>query len=211
MDRFKNRKEAGERLAKELSGYRGQQGIVVLGLPRGGVPVAEQVARALAAPLGVFIVRKIGVPGQPELAMGAIGSGGVRVVNESVRRAAGVSEEEFERVAEEEGRKLQEREAAYAGERPELDLAGKTVILVDDGIATGATMRVAIKALRRLGPKKLIVAVPVAPPETCDVLAGEVDELVCPLRPPDFSAVGRWYVDFGQTSDEEVREILRHT
>jgi putative phosphoribosyl transferase len=209
MDRFKDRQEAGERLAKELSGYREEQGVVVLGLPRGGVPVAEKIARSLAAPLGVFIVRKVGVPGRRELAMGAIGSGGVRVVNEDVVRSLGISEEEFEAVAQEELKELREREEAYHGEVPELDLAGKTVILVDDGIATGATIRVAIKALRRHQPKKLIVAVPVAPPETCDVLAVEVDELICPLRPANFLAISRWYEDFGQTSDDEVRRILR--
>jgi putative phosphoribosyl transferase len=209
MDRFKDRQEAGERLAKELSGYREEQGVVVLGLPRGGVPVAEKIARSLAAPLGVFIVRKVGVPGRRELAMGAIGSGGVRVVNEDVVRSLGISKEEFEAVAQEELKELREREEAYHGEVPELDLAGKTVILVDDGIATGATIRVAIKALRRHQPKKLIVAVPVAPPETCDVLAVEVDELICPLRPANFLAISRWYEDFGQTSDDEVRRILR--
>ncbi len=208
MDRFKNRKHAGEQLANELMFLRKEQDVIVLGLPRGGVPVAEQVAQALGAPLGVFIVRKVGIPGQREVAMGAIGSGGVQVINESVMRSAGISRQEFETVAAEEQINLQEREKAYGGERVNLDLADKTVILVDDGVATGSTVRVAIKALHQHGPKKLIVAVPVAPPEVCKELAGEIDDLICPLRPLHFNAVSQWYEDFDQTSDEEVRAIL---
>jgi predicted phosphoribosyltransferase len=154
-------------------------------------------------------VRKVGIPGQREVAMGAIGSGGVQVINESVMRSAGMSRQEFETIAAEEQINLREREKAYGGEQANLDLAGKTVILVDDGVATGSTVRVAIKALLQYGPKKLIVAVPVAPLEVCKELAEEVDELICPLRPLHFNAVSQWYEDFGQTSDEEVREILR--
>lgn len=209
MERYRNRKDAGDRLAEALAEYRGKKGIVVLGLPRGGVPVAERIAKKLEAPLGIFIVRKLGVPGHRELAMGAIGSGGVRVLNESIVRSAGISEADIEKVEREERKKLEEREKAYRGDRPDLALAGKMVILVDDGIATGATIRVAVKALRQHDPRKLVVAVPVAPPETCGELAGEVDELICPLRPLDFAAVGQWYEDFGQTSDEEVRDVLR--
>lgn len=209
MDRFKNRVDAGKRLAAELSAWQGEEDLLVLGLPRGGVPVAEQVARTLGARLGVFIVRKVGVPGHRELAMGAIASGGVRVVNAGVTRSAGISSEQFDKAAAEEEIILRDREQAYRGDQPGPDPAGKTVILVDDGIATGATMRVAVKALRQLAPKQLIIAVPVAPPETCRALAEEADVVVCLLQPQNFMAVGMWYENFDQTGDDEVRKILQ--
>ena len=208
MHRYKNREEAGKRLGEQLKTYRGQDDLVVLGLPRGGVPVADQVALALQAPLSVFIVRKVGVPGHSELAMGAIASGGLQVVNESVMRSLGISAEEFAKAADAEALLLRAREQAFRGGRDAPDPTGKIVILVDDGMATGATMRVAVKALRQMAPGKLIIAVPVAAPDTCRELAGEVDELVCPLQPPNFGAVGMWYEDFRQTGDDEVQEIL---
>lgn len=209
MERFKNRKDAGSRLAQQLDAYKDQADVIVLGLPRGGMPVAEQVARQLGAPLDLFMVRKVGIPGQSEVAMGAIASGGVQVLNEKVMRSVGVSRQQFDAAATREQETLQQREKAYGRDSAELNLADKTVILVDDGIATGSTVRVAIKALRQQRPKQLIVAVPVAPPETCQALAEEVDDLVCPLQPPNFAAVSQWYEEFGQTSDDEVREILR--
>ena len=209
MEGFKNRRDAGQRLAAELTRYKDAEGVIVLGLPRGGVPVAEVVAEELAAPLSVFIVRKLGVPGHRELAMGAIGSGDVRFINRSIVDSLGVSEQEIEQVERAERQKLTERERAYRGELPELDLAGKTVILVDDGIATGATVRAAIKALRQHQVDKLILAVPVAAPDTCKELAAEVEEMICLLQPDGFAAIGPYYEDFGQTSDDEVREILR--
>lgn len=208
MHRYKNRQDAGRRLAAELNAYRLQEDVLVLGLPRGGVPVAEQVALALGAPLEVFIVRKVGVPGHAELAMGAIASGGLQVVNEGVKQSAGVSDEEFSRAADAEAVILRAREQAFRSGREEYDPSGKIVILVDDGIATGATMRVAVKALRQGAPKKLVIAVPVASPEACRELATMVDELVCPLQPPNFGAVGLWYENFGQTGDDEVQAIL---
>jgi putative phosphoribosyl transferase len=173
------------------------------------VPVAEQIAWALEAPLEVFIVRKLGVPGHQELAMGAIASGGVRVMNMDIVRSLGISEEQIVKVADAEQRELQRREKQYRGDSPALSLSGKIVILVDDGVATGATMRVAIKALRELGLQKLVVAVPVAPPDTCEVLSREVDELVCPLRPSPFHAISLWYEDFPQVGDETVTRILK--
>lgn len=209
MERFKNRKDAGSRLAQQLGTYKDQADVIVLGLPRGGMPVAEQVAKQLGAPLDLFMVRKVGIPGQSEVAMGAIASGGIQVLNENVMRSVGVSRQQFDAAAAREQETLQQREKAYGRDPAQLDLADKTVILVDDGVATGSTVRVAIKALRQKGPKQLIVAVPVAPPETCQELAEEVDALVCPMQPPNFAAVSQWYEEFGQTSDDEVREILR--
>jgi len=208
MTRYKNRQQAGRRLGKELNAYRGRDDVLVLGLPRGGVPVADQVALTLQVPLSVFIVRKVGVPGQAELAMGAIASGGLQVVNESIMQSLGISAEKFARAADAEAAILRAREQAFRGGREAPDPSGKIVILVDDGIATGATMRVAVKALRQSAPGKLIIAVPVAAPDTCRELAGEVDELVCPLQPPNFGAVGMWYEDFRQTGDDEVQAIL---
>lgn len=209
MEKIRNRKEAGEKLAEKLAAYAGREDVLVLALPRGGVPVAEPIAKELKAPLEVFIVRKLGVPGHRELAMGAIASGGVRVMNTDVVRSLGISEKQIDEVTEAEQRELARREQQYRGERPPLELSAKTVILVDDGVATGATMRVAIKALREGRPRKLVVAVPLAPPDTCEILSREVDELVCPLRPSPFQAIGLWYEDFPQVSDEEVERILK--
>jgi predicted phosphoribosyltransferase len=206
--RFRDRAHAGRFLASKLEAYRGRKGLQVLALPRGGVPVAFEIATALGAPLDVFLVRKLGLPGQEELAMGAIASGGVRVLNDSVLRAAGTSPREVEAVAARETAELERRERLYRGERPPPDLRGKTVLLVDDGLATGASMRAAVAALRSLGPERLVVAVPVAPAEACAEVGREVDEVVCGSTPPDFSAVGAWYDDFSQTGDSEVRALL---
>ncbi len=209
MQPFKNRSEAGRLLAAKLSPYANRQDVVVLALPRGGVPVAYEVARALHAPLDVFVVRKLGVPGHEELAMGAIASGGTRVINRDVVRAVGISVEDLEHIETEEWRELDRRELAYRDQRSAPDLAGKTVVLVDDGLATGATMWAAVVALRQLNPAHIVVAVPAAAPETCAAFAPEVDEIVCAITPEPFGGVGRWYEDFGQTSDAEVRDLLR--
>jgi predicted phosphoribosyltransferase len=181
----------------------------VLALPRGGVPVAARVARALGAPLDVFVVRKLGVPGHEELAMGAIASGGVQVVNEQVVGRLGLGEADLRRAAESEGRELARRERSYREGRPPPDLTGRVVILVDDGLATGSTMRAAVAAARRLGPARVVVAVPTAPPPTCQRLRQEADEVVCATTPRPFRAVGNSYRSFPQTSDEEVRDLLR--
>lgn len=208
MDRYQNRRAAGRELAKELQHFAGDPRALVLGLPRGGVPVAFEIARELNLPLDVFIVRKLGVPGYEELAMGAIASGGVRVLNEEVVRRLGVSPAQVERVAGLEQMEIKRRELEYRGDLPPLNVCDKKIILVDDGLATGATMRAAVEALRRAGAERIVVAVPVGSIEACERLADEVDEIVCPLRPEDFDAVGAWYGDFAQTSDEEVRELL---
>lgn len=205
---LRDRTEAGQQLAKQLSGYAGRTDVLVLGLPRGGVPVAYEIAQALQAPLDVFIVRKLGVPGQKELALGAIASGGVRVLNDDVVWSLAIDEEMIDAVVAKEAQELARREQIYRGARPPLAVQGKTVILVDDGVATGATMRAAITALRTQQPAKLIVAVGVAPPETCQELEQQVDELVCLLQPEPFWAVGLWFADFAATSDEEVRSLL---
>ena len=206
--RFRDRAEAGRLLAEQLRGYSGRSDVVVLALPRGGVPVAYEVAQALGVPLGVFVVRKIGVPGHEELAMGAIASGGVLVLDDRLVRALGVGREELDRVIASEVNELERREAAYGNGHQALDLEGKTVILVDDGLATGSTMRAAALAVRQQNPARIIVAVPVASEETCDEFRDVVDEIVCELTPTPFRAVGLWYEDFSQTSDEEVRELL---
>jgi predicted phosphoribosyltransferase len=205
--RFRDRREGGRLLAAELGEYAGRPDVVVLGLPRGGLPVAFEVARALGAPLDVFVVRKLGVPGHEELAMGAIGSGGVVVLNPEVVDALGIPEQVIDRVAELERRELERRELAYRTGAP-ADVRDRIAILVDDGLATGSTMRAAIAALRKLDPARVVVAVPVAAPESRDLVAAEADEVVCLATPPDFYAVGLWYEDFSQTSDEEVRMIL---
>jgi len=205
---YLDRTDAGIRLAGHLAAYVGRADVVVLGLPRGGVPVAAEVARALGAPLDVFCVRKLGVPGEPELAMGAIATGGVVVVNEAVVAEISVPPDLVAEVAAAERAELDRRERAYRGDRPPLPLAGRTVVLVDDGLATGASMRAAVRAVRSAGPARVVVAVPVAAAETCRSLEAEADEVVCPLAPKGFRAVGGWYEDFSATSDDEVRRCL---
>ena len=204
---FENREDAGRQLAAKLRLYAGG-GTRVLALPRGGVPVGYDVARALCAPLDVFVVRKIGAPGREELAIGAIASGGVRVLNEDTIRYLGVDQETIDAITLREARELERREHAYRGSLPAHDVAGRTVILVDDGLATGASMHAAILALRKRAPKELIVAVPVAPADTCAALAQYVDDLVVLAMPEPFRGVGAWYADFAQVSDEQVRELL---
>jgi putative phosphoribosyl transferase len=205
---FPNRAEAGRILAEKLIKYVGRDDVIVLGLPRGGVPVAYEVAQRLGVALDVFIVRKLGVPGFEELAAGAIASGGVRVLNEDVVRALPDADEAIESVTARETAELERREQSYRGGRPAPELRGRVVILVDDGLATGATMRAAVKALRRRGVAKIVVAVPVGPPETCREFEEEADEIICATVPEFFQAVGQYYEDFSQTSDEEVRELL---
>lgn len=205
---FQNRKAAGQFLAKELVAYANRQDVLVLALPRGGVPVAFEVAKALNAPLDVFVVRKLGVPEQQELAMGAIASGGVRVLNENIVRSLGVSEAAINQVVAKEQQELERRERLYRGDRPVPSLHERTVILVDDGLATGATMRAAVVALQQQKPAKIIVAVPVSASETCQEFQSKVDEVVCAATPSPFYSVGLWYEDFPQTTDEEVRDLL---
>jgi len=205
---FPNRTEAGRLLADKLVKYAGRDDVIVLGLPRGGVPVAFEVAQRLGAPLDVFIVRKLGVPGFEELAAGAIASGGVRVLNQDVVRAIPHAEEAIEAVTAKETAELERREHIYREGRPAPELRDRVVILVDDGLATGATMRAAVKALRQRGVAKIVVAVPVGPPDTCREIEQEADETICLCTPPFFQAVGQYYEDFSQTSDEDVRELL---
>lgn len=207
--RFRDRAAAGRVLAGLLAHWRGAPGLLVLALPRGGVPVAREVADGLAAPLDLLLVRKLGVPGREELAMGAIASGGAMVLNDDVIRAARVGPEALDTVAAAEWRELRRREQAYRGSRAPIEVAGRTVIVVDDGAATGATMRAALTALARLDPARIIAAVPVAPTSVRAELAMLADEVVCASSPPGFSAVGGSYDDFGQTSDAEVRALLR--
>ncbi len=205
---FQNRKAAGEMLAEQLAGYAGRADVVVLAIPRGGVPVGAEVARALGVPLDIFIVRKLGVPGQEELALGAIASGGVRVLNDDVVRMASITTEEIERVTEREKKELERRERVYRGERPALEIKGKTVLLVDDGIATGSSMRAGIAALRQHAPARIVLATPVAPASTCRRLRNEVDGIVCVHMPEAFHAIGQFYADFLPTLDEEVCALL---
>lgn len=202
--RFRDRADAGRALAAHLQPVGD---VVVLGLPRGGVPVAAEVASALAAPLDVLVVRKLGAPGRPELAVGAL-AGGVRVLNEDLVARLRVSEEHLARVTAVEQAELERREGTYRAGLPPLDLAGRTVVLVDDGLATGATVVAAVEAVRRHGPRRVVVAVPVGAPEACARVAEVADEVVCPRRPVDFRAVGAHYADFGQTGDDEVRRLL---
>lgn len=206
--RFRDRTDAGRRLADKLKHYANRDDVVVLGLPRGGVPIGYEVARALHAPLDVFVVRKIGLPWQEELAMGAVASGGVRVLDRNLIRVAHVSDDDVERIAQSEERELERRERLYRGDRPFPALRGKTVILVDDGLATGASMRAAVEALRHEEPARIVVAVPVAAPETCDAFRDFVDEIICAETPEPFQAVGLWYDDFSQTTDDDVRALL---
>ncbi|KAB8320542.1 phosphoribosyltransferase [Tolypothrix campylonemoides VB511288] len=205
---YKNRKAAGQFLAKELAAYANRQDVLVLALPRGGVPVAFEVAKALNTPLDVFVVRKLGVPEQPELAMGAIASGGVRVLNENIVRSLDISEAAINQVVAKEQQELERRERLYRGVRSVPTLHERTVILVDDGLATGATMRAAVVALQQQKPAKIIVAVPVSASETCQEFQSKVDEVVCAATPNPFYSVGLWYKDFPQTTDEEVRVLL---
>ena len=206
---FKDRFEAGRFLAEHLSDYRGRDDVVVLALPRGGVPVGYEVAKALQVPLDVFVVRKLGVPGHEELAMGALASGGIAVLNPDVMRVLNISRAEIAAAIAREQKELERREREYREGRPPLDVQGRTVILVDDGLATGSSMRVAAEALRKKSPAQIVVAVPVAAPATCSELQAEVDRVVCAVTPEPFWAVGQWYQNFEQTSDEEVRELLR--
>jgi putative phosphoribosyl transferase len=206
--RFRNRAEAGRALARALSQYGGRDDVVVLALPRGGVPVCYEVAKELGAPLDVFLVRKLGVPGHEELAMGAIATGGVLVLDERVLRWLGINEDQIQKTLARELDELRRREAAYRDGSPLPDLKGKTVILVDDGLATGASMQAAAGAVRRHEPARIVIAVPVASRATCDRFRDEVDEVVCAVTPEPFYAVGNWYEDFSQTSDDEVRELL---
>jgi putative phosphoribosyl transferase len=208
MRRLTDRRAAGRLLAEKLRAYADQEDIVVLGLPRGGVVVAFEVAKALNAPLDVLLVRKLGAPGQEELAFGAIASGGVRVMNEDVVRAFDLSQAQIEAVVAREQAELERRARAYRGESSPPELVGKTVIVVDDGLATGASMRTALRSLRTHGLKRLILAVPVAPASTCAAMANEADEAICLMTPEPFYAIGQWYEDFSQTSDQEVVELL---
>jgi predicted phosphoribosyltransferase len=206
--RFEDRTEAGRVLAGLLRAYAGREDVRVLALPRGGVPVGFEVARALGAPLDVFLVRKLGTPGHEELAMGAIASGGVRILNTDVIEHLAISREAIEAVTQAEHRELVRRERDYRAGRPPPSVAGRTVLLVDDGLATGSTMRAAVAAVRELGPARIVVAVPVSAEDAHALLAREADAVVCPRVPEPFHAVGLWYHDFAQTTDAEVRELL---
>jgi putative phosphoribosyl transferase len=207
---FRDRTEAGRLLAGKLGKYANRAGVSILALPRGGVPVGFEVAKSLDAPLDIFVVRKLGLPGDEELAMGAIASGNVRVLNDEVVRSFGVSNSVVDAVAEKEEIELRRRERLYRGDTPGPDVAGKTILLVDDGIATGSTMRAAVAALRRQGPSRIVVAVP-APPGTCKELQAEADEVVSVITPENFYAVGQWYEIFDQTTDREVRELYERS
>jgi putative phosphoribosyl transferase len=208
---FRDRTDAGRRLALHLAkaGYRSVPDLLVLALPRGGVPVAYEVARELQAPLDVFMVRKLGLPGREELAMGAVASGGARVLNDDVVEALHVPEHVIDEAADRELREIERRERAYRDDRPPPEVRGKTVILVDDGLATGSTMRAAAQAVRQNAPKRLVVGVPVAARETCAAMRSEADDIVCVLMPEPFYGVGMWYQDFSQTTDDEVRKLLK--
>jgi predicted phosphoribosyltransferase len=206
---FRDRREAGRALGAKLSAYAGRSDVSVLGLPRGGVPVAYEVARSLDAPLDVFLVRKLGAPGHEELAMGAIASGGIRVLNPTVIQSLQISADEIERAAEREERELRRRELSYRGDRPPLDVAGRIVIFVDDGLATGYSMRAAVEAARKLEPARIVVAVPVAPLSTSGEMRRIADDVVVVATPEPFYSVGRFYDEFEQTTDEEVVELLR--
>lgn len=206
---FEDRRAGGRELATRLPKYAGRNDVIVLALPRGGVPVAFEVAGALGAPLDLFLVRKLGTPGHRELAMGAIASGGVRVLNSDVVQWYGITPAAIDAVARKEQRELERREEAYREGRTLTPLNGRVVILVDDGLATGSTMRAAVQAVRQLNPSRVVVAVPVGSPETCHEISDIADEVVCARMPEPFSSVGQWYLDFDQTTDEEVRDLLR--
>jgi predicted phosphoribosyltransferase len=206
---FADRREAGRALAASLRAYAGRADVIVLALPRGGVPVAFEVAEALGVPLDLFMVRKLGAPQHPELAMGAIASGGVRVLNDDVVRWYGITPEQIDAVARQEQLELERRETAYRDGRPALPIEGKVAILIDDGLATGSSMRASVQAIRRHNPARIVVAVPVGARDTCDDLSAHADEVVCVRSPEPFVAVGQWYGDFSQTTDQEVRDLLR--
>ena len=206
---YRNREQAGQELAHALQHYAEQDDVLVLGLPRGGVPVAAEIAAALNVPLDIFVVRKLGVPGHEELARGAIASGGARVLNYDLIDYLNVDQQAIVATIEKESRELRRREAAYRGDRPPLELGGKTVIVVDDGLATGSTMRAAVQGIHQAQPKKIVVAVPVASREACSEFEHLVDEVICLLTPLEFRAVGLWYEAFWQTSDDEVRTLLQ--
>lgn len=208
---YANRKEAGRHLAQHLTKYANRSDVIVLGIPRGGVPVAFEVATALRAPMDVFLLRKLGVPGHEELAFGAVASGGVRVLDRAILEALLISDAAVEETTARELAELQRREIAYRGQRPPCTLDGRTAIVVDDGIATGASLLAGIHALRQLHPAKIVIAVPVAPPATCERLRQEVDDLVCPLMPRSLQAVGQFYEDFSQVSDDEVIDLLKRS
>jgi len=206
---FESRVDAGRRLASQLGAYANRKDVIVLAIPRGGVPVAFEVAAALNAPLDVFVSRKLGVPGQEELAFGAIANGGVRLLDGEIVEALGIAHADVERISANVRKELERREKLYRGGRQPLVVQGKTVILVDDGIATGSSMRAAIAALQQMKPAGLVIAVPVAPPHTCNSLRPEVDELICPYQPEPFYAIGQFYADFLQVSDEDVTRLLQ--
>ncbi len=205
---FPNRTEAGRGLAMRLRSYANRKDVTVLGIPRGGVPVAFEIARMLKAPLDILVLRKLGVPGHEELGFGAIASGGIRALNPEIVEALRISTLDIEAVTNREVKELKRRERAYRGDRPALDVRGRTVILVDDGIATGSGMRAAVNALRQMNPARIVIAVPVAPASTCDHLRQEVDDLICLAMPEPFYGVGQFYNDFSQVSDQEVNELL---
>ena len=206
---FKDRADAGRKLAARLTRYADREDVLVLALPRGGVPVAYEVAKELKAPLDVFLVRKLGVPGHEELAMGAIASGGVRVINQELVNYLGIPDEVIEAITAIEQRELERRALAYRDKHPSPGIEGRIIILIDDGLATGSTMRAAAVSLRLKKPQRIVVAVPVSSPETCDEFRSEVDEIVCAVTPQHFQGVGLWYDDFSQTSDDEVRNLLK--
>ncbi|MCW8445634.1 phosphoribosyltransferase [Fluoribacter gormanii] len=206
---YDDRYQAGRVLTDLLKDYEKRTDVIVLALPRGGVPVAYEIASKLSLPLDIFIVRKLGVPGHEELAMGAIASGGITVFNEEIVNSLHISKEAINKIQKSEQEELSRRELVYRGKKPFPMLPGKTVILVDDGIATGYTMRAAIAALKQQNPAKIIVTVPVAARSTCDEIAPLVDEIICPMRPVNFYAVGMWYNDFSQTTDDEVMQLLK--
>jgi len=209
MAQFRDRRDAGRILAKELTAYADHSDVIVLALPRGGVPVAYEVALALNAPLDIYLVRKLGLPGREELAIGAIASGGVRVLNEDIIQILNIPEEVINIVAQRELQELQRREQSYRGDRPTPEVRERTVILIDDGLATGASMRAAVTGLRAQHPARIVIAVPTAAPETCEAFESEVDEIICAITPEPFTGVGKWYEDFSQTTDDEVRRLLQ--
>ena len=211
MAHFRNRRDAGRKLAQELLHYANRSDVIILALPRGGVPVAYEVALALNVPLDIFIVRKLGLPGQEELAIGAIASGGIRVLNEDILRALHISQSVIDQVVQRELKELQRRERLYRGVNPPPEVRDRTVILIDDGLATGASMRAAVAGLRAQQPARIVVAVPTGAPETCEAFNKVADEVICAITPEPFLGVGRWYEDFSQTTDEGVRLFLEDT